>query len=124
NTGSGAANQVVLPANVTVRTGGVVNFVVSGPHQIFAYLPGKTPDDVMVPPSGQFIDDTDQLYYGGINPNGAPPPGISNARNRVESVQFSDPGTYLVICNIRSHFLNGMYGFVTVEDPDTTDHDD
>jgi plastocyanin len=32
-------------------------------------------------------------------------------------VHFSKPGTYLVICAIRSHFVNdGMYGFVVVRD--------
>jgi plastocyanin len=116
---SGAANHHVVPPTVRIQTGGVVNFAVAGSHQIFVYLPGKTPDQVMVPDSGQFIDDMDQLFYGGINPNGTPPPGVSNSQNRVESVSFSDPGIYLVICNIRSHFLNGMWAFVTVEDPET-----
>ena len=66
-----------------------------------------------------------------------PPPGVSDARsnaaNRVESVSFpvsdginpvtgvklsdrAEPGTYLVICNIRQHFLDGMFGFITVKD--------
>ena len=121
---TGAANHHVLPQEIRVETGGVVNFVVAGLHQIFVYLPGKTPDDVVVPDSGQFIDDTDRLYYGGINPNGTPPPGFSNSQNRVESVAFPDPGTYLVICNIRAHFLNGMYAFVKVEDPDKKAHDE
>jgi plastocyanin len=115
---TGAANHHVVPPTIRIQTGGVVNFAVAGSHQIFVYLPGKAPEDVVVPDTGTFIDDTDQLYYGGINPIGAPPPGISNAQNRVESVFFSDAGTYLVICNIRSHFLNGMIAFVTVEDPE------
>lgn len=65
------------------------------------------------------------------------PPGVSDARsnaaNRVESVSFpvqdgihpvtgatlsqrAEPGTYLVICNIRQHFLDGMFGFIKVKD--------
>jgi hypothetical protein len=48
-----------------------------------------------------------------------------NGSNRPESVSFSEPGTYLVICNVRQHFLNGMFGFVKVVGPDedlTDDH--
>jgi hypothetical protein len=33
----------------------------------------------------------------------------------VESVSFPEPGTYLVICNVRNHFLNGMFAFVEVK---------
>ena len=32
----------------------------------------------------------------------------------MESVAFLEPGTYLVICNVRPHFLNGMYAYVVV----------
>ena len=53
----------------------------------------------------------------------------SNAPNRLESVSFpasegvvagtvvsakAEPGVYLVICNVRGHFLDGMFGFVRV----------
>ena len=72
----------------------------------------------------------------GINPGGGPlaTPGtilpFSNSQNRVESVGFPDsegvgtngvaslkaePGVYLVICNVRGHFLDGMYAFVKVK---------
>jgi plastocyanin len=34
--------------------------------------------------------------------------------NRVESVTFPEPGVYLVICNIRTHFTDGMYAYVKV----------
>jgi plastocyanin len=115
-----AANHHVLPTTIEIKAGGVVNFVVAGFHQIFAYLPGVNPEDIVVPPTGLFIDDLNNLYYHGILPAGGPPPGIpvttnpSNAENRVESVFFSEPGTYLVICNVRPHFLNGMFAFVKV----------
>ena len=36
--------------------------------------------------------------------------------NRVESVSFTEPGTYLVICNIRGHFLDGMFAVVKVKE--------
>lgn len=127
-----AANHHVLPQTTRVKTGGVVNFVVAGFHQIMIYKPGTAPEGIVVPASGTFINDLSNLsnlYYTGILPAGGPPAipatvNPSNAGNRVESVSFSEPGTYLVICNVRTHFLNGMYAFVTVGDDDKDDDDD
>ena len=62
----------------------------------------------------------------------------SNAQNRVESVGFpasegvspttgailsakAEPGIYLVICNVRGHFLDGMFAFVEVKAEDEDD---
>jgi hypothetical protein len=125
---NGAANHHVLPATIDVKAGGVVNFVVAGFHQIFVYLPGTKPADIEVPvPATQFINDVTNLYYMGINPSNATSPNganpatpqnnpvlRSNVQNRVESVAFTDPGLYLVICNVTAHFQNGMYAFVKV----------
>jgi hypothetical protein len=88
----------------------------------------------------------DEQFYRGINPAGGPAntqatpanPIVtgsdtrSNAQNRVESVGFpalegvsptgvslsakAEPGIYLLICNVRAHFLDGMFAFVEVED--------
>ena len=141
---AGAANHHVLPDVIKVRAGGVVNFVVGGFHQIFVYNPGVKPEDLIVPPlPGQpggnlFINDLRNLYYHGINPanaatptgaNPASPPNNSNIRtntqNRTESVAFTTPGVYLVICNVNPHFQDGMIAWVRVLDPDEDDdHDD
>ena len=107
-----AANHHVLPKTIRIKAGGVVNFAVAGFHQIFVYNPGKGPEDVVpnVTPTALFIDDLIGLYYRGILPAGGPPPGIpattspSNAVNRIESVSFATPGTYLVICNVAPIF--------------------
>jgi plastocyanin len=120
-----AANHHVLPAVIKVKVGGVVNFAVAGFHHIFVYLPGKTPEQVVLPtgtPPPLFINDLDRLYYRGIAPAGGPPPGTaattdpSNASNRVEPVSFAERGTYLVICNVRPHFLDGMKAWIVVDD--------
>ena len=88
----------------------------------------------------------DEQFYRGINPAGGPGntqatpanPIVtgsdtrSNAQNRVESVGFpalegvsptgvdlsakAEPGIYLLICNVRGHFLDGMFTFVEVVD--------
>ena len=125
-TGPNPANHHVVPRIIEVRKGGVVNFVVAGFHQIVVYAPGVKPDDLLVPASGPFINDFENLYYKGILPAGGPPAtpvttNPSNAMNRVESVSFAEPGTYLVICNVRVHFLDGMYAYVKVTGGDEDD---
>jgi hypothetical protein len=112
-------NHHVLPRTIEIKAGGVVNFAVAGFHQISIYLPGTTPESILVPATGVFINDALNLYYQGIVPAGGPlgtpvTMNPSNAANRVESVSFFEPGTYLVICNVRTHFLDGMYAFVRV----------
>lgn len=117
-----AANHHVLPRTIRLKAGGVVNFAVAGFHQIFVYQPGVGPADIdlsTTSPPFPFINDLRNLYYKGINPAGGPLATLptanpSNASNRVEPVSFSEPGTYLVICNVRGHFLDGMYAFVVV----------
>ena len=119
---AGAANHHILPPVIRVRQGGVVNFAVAGFHQIFVYNPGTTPTDVtnaLPNTTGAFINFMDNLFYQGIAPAGGPaatPPTISpsNGTNRVESVSFTTPGEYLVICNVRTHFVDGMFAIVKV----------
>jgi plastocyanin len=42
--------------------------------------------------------------------------------NRVESVGFTVPGVYLVICNVCPHFQEGMVAWITVLADDDDDH--
>jgi hypothetical protein len=122
----------------------VVNFVVAGFHQIFVYNPGVTADDineylVVHDPTNAklFINDLANLFYTGVNPaqvvggilvpggnDSIPPVNLvrSGVQNRTESVGFTVPGTYLVICNVRPHFQNGMIALVkVVADDDEND---
>src|SRR5262245_34031183 len=125
--GNGEPNHHAIPQTVRIKKGGVVNFIVAGFHQIVAYLPGTGVGDINVPATGTFINDSVNVYYQGIQPAGGPPPGIpattnpSNAMNRVESVAFLQPGTYLVICNVRVHFNDGMYLWVVVSNGNDKD---
>lgn len=117
-------NHVILPGDIKVKEGGVVHFLVAGFHQVTVYNPPTKPDDIVVPPpppppTRNFINDPLNRLYLGINPAGGPllTPGTinpSNAVNRVESFSFLERGTYLVICNVRAHFLDGMFAFVKV----------
>ena len=123
------ANHHVLPKTIEIKAGGVVNFAVSGFHQIVVYQPGVEASDI-VPPV--FVPPTTNLfmnynlgtaYYVGINPRNAnpatPPPAppvlLDNSDNRIESVSFATPGVYLVVCNVTPHFArDGMYAYVKV----------
>ena len=95
--------------------------VVGGFHQIMVYHPGVKPGGIALPPAASlFINDNNKLFYRGIAPAGGPqatPPSIdpSNAANRVESVSFPEKGIYLVICNVRPHFVDGMVALVHVK---------
>jgi hypothetical protein len=116
---NGEPNHHVLPQTVRIRKGGVVNFMVAGFHQIIAYKPGTKLDDVNIPPAGPFVNDGVNVYYVGIAPAGGPlgtpaTANPANGANRVESVAFLESGTYLVICNVRGHLLDGMYAWVKV----------
>jgi hypothetical protein len=130
-----------------VKQDGVVHFLVAGFHQAVVYGPGTQPKDIVVPPPGMlFINDPTNRFYQGINPGGGPlaTPGtivpFSNSTNRVESVSFpasrgasatgailsekAEPGVYLVICNVRGHFLDGMFAFIEVKGEDDEDDKD
>jgi hypothetical protein len=127
-------NHVILPNDIKIDQDGVVHFLVAGFHQPFIYNPGTSHQDIVdnLPPStSTFINFTDNLFYQGISPAGASTNPLSNAQNRVESVGFpanvgtgtppspiAKPGVYLVICNVREHFAQGMFGFVEVEKQD------
>ena len=118
----------VVPHQVTISEGGTVNFVVAGLHQIAVYDNGTQPADIntalSAPDAPNLIDDPNGRIYRGPNPNPlrAPvsvgtPPTIQHVvwRDRVEAVQFANPGTYLVICTVRSHFVDHqMWGWVRV----------
>lgn len=94
-------------------------FVIAGFHVVAVYDDGTTPDDIdtsiLVPnrPMGTppIINDSTNRIYRGLDPLLLP---AGAAQDRVESVQFSEPGLYLVICAVLPHFDEGMYGYVRV----------
>jgi hypothetical protein len=115
---------VVVPATV--------NFIVSGFHWPWVYKPGVALQDIVVPGAGTFVNyevivgGVSNVFAKGVFP-GTPPafadlipanPQLSAAQNRTDSFGFSTPGKYLVICNVRGHFLDGMYAWITVVDDD------
>jgi hypothetical protein len=64
------------------------------------------------------------VFAKGVNP-GTPPTfadrgalATSGDMNRTDSFGFSLPGRYLVICNVRGHFIDGMYAWINVVEDD------
>jgi len=102
-----------------------VNFIVSGIHWPWVYNDGVTLDEVKahVPAAGLFVNYDVHVFAKGVNP-GTPPAfadasvNPSGVMNRTDSFGFSTPGRYLVICNVRGHFVDGMYAWITVVDDD------
>ena len=131
NPAMGAGNHhEVIPnvsrINISRTDSGGVNFIIiSGNHVVAIYDDGTRPEDIdpnlLVPgimTAGGVIDDPDKRIYRGVNETAQ-----TGVRDRVEVVHFSKPGTYLVICAIRNHFVNdGMYGFVVVRDDQILAH--
>lgn len=133
-------NHVILPTEIKVKAGGVVDFTVAGFHDIVIFKPGFTLEELIHVGGGQFPLTppifvlppdpaaplpvnlemlADRIYYRGINPAGGPlrtavTGDPANGSNRSEPVAFLKKGTYLVICNIRPHLLDGMVAYVKV----------
>lgn len=140
-------NHAVLPKEIKIKAGGVVDFSVAGFHDVVIFKPGFTLADLIqagggdyprylptptsppifvIPPNPtvplqnaiSFL--AESIYYRGINPAGGPlatavTGNPANGSNRTEPVAFLERGTYLVICNIRPHLVDGMYAYVKVD---------
>jgi len=128
NPGNRNGHQMI-PNQVTIRAGGMVNFIIAGNHQVVVYDDGIqasniSADLVLPPPLNNLIDDPNGRVYRGMSPAAVPAnffgPGVPAAaipappQDRIETVSFPKPGTYLVICGVRSHFVGGMFGYVIV----------
>ena len=137
-----APNHHILPQEFKVRLSkakrldgtvldvpATVNFIVSGFHWAWVYKAGVTLEEVKanVPAAGTFVNYDVNVFAKGVFP-GTPPAfadatlfPLSSAQNRTDSIAFSAPGRYLVICNVRGHFNDGMYAWVRVVADDDDD---
>ena len=109
----------LVPEIAKIKAGGTVNFIIAGLHVVAVYDDGTTPDDIDItdlvpdrpPMTPPIINDATNRIYRGLDPLLLPP---GTQQDRVEAVQFSEPGMYLVICAVLPHFQEGMYGYVRV----------
>ena len=81
-----------------------MDFAVVGFHQVGIYKPGINPDDIEpVEATFPFVDDDDGRKALG-------------ALTLDFDYKFTEPGKYLVICNIAPHFVEAqMWGWVIVQ---------
>jgi plastocyanin len=133
-------NHQLIPHKVKIKAGGAVNFIIGGFHNPIIYDVGTQPEDIdvndTIPTTGTpagvpLINDPTNRIYRGQDPSLQPllqpstfpgPDQIVSTQDRVEVVVFPKPGTYLVICGVRPHFVNdGMFGFVKVRPADDDD---
>jgi len=124
--GAAGNNHELIPQIATIKQGGAVNFIISGGHVVAVYDNGTQPVDIdttVTEPAancstgagGVINDPTDRIYRGPCHAPAASNTTTDLRRDGVEVVQFSKPGTYLVICARKNHFVNdGMFGFVRV----------
>ena len=135
-------NHEVLPNVVKIKEDDSVSFIISGQHVLAVYDDKTKPEDIdrsVTEPAascpttagGVISDPMNRIYRGPcfstvstVNtvPPTMPPANVTLVRrDGVEVVQFTKPGTYLVICARRDHFFNPdtqkfeMFGFVKVE---------
>jgi len=105
----------LIPNETTIKAGGTVNFAIAGFHLVLVYGDGTKPEDidatltvpVTQPPGPPLINDPTNRVYRGLDPSLFP-------QDRVEVVQFPNPGTYLVVCGVLPHFVDKMWGWVKV----------
>jgi len=142
-------NHHILPPDLRVRLSkarrlngdvvtvpATVNFIVSGFHWPWVYRPGVTLQEVVDHiPNALFVNyevvtlGVSNVYAKGVFPGTPPtfadagPFPLSGTMNRTDTVAFSTPGRYLVICNVAPHLVDGMYAWVRVVDDDDDDHD-
>jgi hypothetical protein len=130
----GGVNDILVPDKVSIKEGDAVNFIIGGGHVLAIYDDGTKPKDInpdaIEPGSscpttagGVLSDPINRIYRGPcFSTNfGTNPSTTIVRRDGVEVVQFTKPGTYLVICARKNHFIDSetgefkMFGFVKVE---------
>jgi hypothetical protein len=110
-----------------------VNFIVSGFHWPWVYNNGVSVAEIKTfteTHPGLLVNyevvtgSVSNVFAKGVNP-GTPPTfadrgalATSGDKNRTDSFGFSLPGRYLVICNVRGHFIDGMYAWINVVEAD------
>jgi plastocyanin len=123
-------DHLLIPQIATIKAGGSVNFIISGGHVVAVYDDGTKPENINlidIEPAascpttagGVLSDSNGRIYRGPCFAPAANNNTTDLRRDGVEVVQFTKPGTYLVICARKNHFapLSGgfeMYGFVKV----------
>jgi uncharacterized cupredoxin-like copper-binding protein len=78
-------------------------------HEVLVFRPSLARDALPVDADGNLLEDAPGMnkISDGDNIN----PGQTQAR----TIDLTEPGTYLFVCNLPGHYKNGMYTWVTVQ---------
>lgn len=109
----------LFPRAVVIQRGGSVTYAIDECHQPAVYAPGIDDEDIntaLTQPIGVAGCPPDRIN----DPHGrialAPPQTASEKTWTTPPGTFDQPGTYLVICTTRVHFVFAkMYGWVIVK---------
>lgn len=115
-----SAEQAFIPAALsewhiatptTIKAGSVIleaaNFGTIQ-HELLVFRSDLAPSDYPVDKNGNIIEDGPGITLVSDADN------IDPGRTQTRTVDLSQPGTYLFVCNIPGHFKAGMYSAVTV----------
>ena len=115
-----AAEQAFIPAALsewhiatpsTIKAGSVIleaaNFGTIQ-HELLVFKSDLAPADYPLDANGNIIEDGPGINLLSDADN------IDPGRTQTRTVDLSQPGTYLFVCNIPGHFKAGMYSVVTV----------
>jgi hypothetical protein len=107
----------LIPFETKIKAGGTINFIISGFHLVTVYGPGTEFEDIngsltaAIPgaPAGfpPVVNDPANRVYRGLSPFGLP-------QDRIEAVNFAEPGRYLAVCTFVPHFIDRMFGYIRV----------
>src|SRR5438093_13627286 len=69
--------HAMIPNQITIRVGGMVNFIIQGNHQIVVYDDGIQPQNInpdllLAAPLNNLIDDPNGRIYRGLSPTAVP----------------------------------------------------
>src|SRR6478752_9681107 len=117
------AEQAYVPAALSEWHVAVPNTIKAGTVNLEAANFGTIPHELLVfksdlPPSGYPVDKDGNIIEDGpgitlVSDGDNLDPGTTQTR----TVDLTQPGTYIFVCNIPGHFKSGMYRVVTVTPP-------
>jgi plastocyanin len=128
-------NRSIVPSTVEVKAGATVRFQVGGNHQVAVYkAPADATRQAVAANRGAFVNttvnglfdmrdigDTTNRVVLGASPRTVDTAIVNQSDATNTDVTITVPGRYLVICAIRSHYMDddplangGMFGFLDV----------
>ena len=109
----------MIPGAVSISTGGDVTFTNEGTHQVLIFNGNPKPQEIVPANPGRVVAVAGPPFQCGESGEAACPTGVKyvglQGSGVIDTFSFSQPGQYLVICNITPHFEQGMWGWVNVQ---------